>query len=72
MDLPILSVLKQRLHRDGEKLTFIKQEVSDTSHNQRTRNFVKVLQFGSIAQPSIDTKMEKMPLYTWSKSQQEL
>jgi hypothetical protein len=53
-------------------MTFIKQEVSDTAHNQRTRNFIKALQFGSIAQPSIDTKMEKMPSYTWSKAQQEL
>ena len=56
LDPPISSVLTQMLHIYERKLTFIKQEVSNTYHNQRTKSFAKTLQIGSLAQPSTLTK----------------
>lgn len=53
---PCLSVLMQQLHKYERKMTFIKQEVSNTYHNQRTRGFAKTLQIESLAQPSTLTK----------------
>jgi hypothetical protein len=40
---PCQSVITQQLHKDERKLTFIKQEVSNEYHNQRTRGLIKTL-----------------------------